>query len=743
MKFNFRKIKHLYLLYGISNTLLIFGVLVVVFFLYSRFERLENHIGQMNKEILNVYDYKVKSSNYAHKNILSDEFYDELGDTETNDFIKKIENSREIIQIIIDANITSDVYFTEKIHGLYLDYNELIKQNKLLFKYLHELGGEKKGLYYKFLLSASDFEGKLSKIQNNKTIMKEYNFMMQSVDLFLNSRNADLAFNIQKQVKKIKSLLDELPVNDDNYMVVRVKDSFSNFETNYFEFARKTFEIGYAGKIGLLSKLLIRCKQIELRLKQAIDVIETKKRQTKQMVYIVTALVALIIILYNLIVTNYFNISTKRFIQHLEIHVEGLQKGTINKLDRTKLPVETHDLLSELEAFSYKLINAADIAKQLASGRTSFELKKEDLFEVFYTNLSGVKSNIEDLNKKVREERKKQTNLLWIKSGIDKLTEVMRKEYDNPVLHSNEIINMLVRFLNIPIGAIYYIKEEGGERFAEMMASFAYGKEKQLYKKIAMGEGVVGTAASEKKTLNITSIPDGYFNIISGFGEAKPKNILVSPIKLNENIYGIIELASLSRFKQEEIAFVEEVCKTVAYSFALSKVYLDTLFKFESVNMEVAELEAENASLTNDYEELNESYKAVLERTSDNEFLVKRFNEISMIIEVDLDGNIIEINDVFEQFFKSAKVKFLHTNFKEYFTTINLSPNIDLENVWREIRTGLKYEINQKVNIADQEFWLNQHFFPLTDNIGRVKKVKVVLFDLTSKYEALTDKVQL
>jgi PAS domain-containing protein len=323
--------------------------------------------------------------------------------------------------------------------------------------------------------------------------------------------------------------------------------------------------------------------------------------------------------------------------------------------------------------------------------------------------------------------------MLWIKSGIDKLTEVMRRQYDNPLLHANEIINMLIDYLKVPLGAIYLIAEENGVRYVELASAFAYGREKQFYKKMVVGEGIVGASASEKKTLNITNIPENYFSIISGFGETKPKNIIASPIKLNEEIFGVIELASLVRFTNDEISFIEEVCKTVAYSFAISRVYMDTLSQFENSNLQIAELETENESLKNDYEDINQSYKNLVIKSADNDFLVSKLNELAIRISLDIDGNILEVNSKFEQMFMADRKKFILSNYRDYMNEAIFNENIDFEYFWKDIRAGIQLEMESGITVSNQEYWLKQQFFPFKDDLGRVKKIHVIAFDITTE----------
>jgi putative methionine-R-sulfoxide reductase with GAF domain len=413
--------------------------------------------------------------------------------------------------------------------------------------------------------------------------------------------------------------------------------------------------------------------------------------------------------------------------------ISEISLGKMPRFNKQEIPSEVLWLIDRIETFAKKSVNANIALTNLSMGNLSFEIDKQAHFEQYYLLLVKLKNTLENLNQQVQDEKKIHSQLIWIKNGIDKLTEVMRREYDNPLLHANEIINMLVDYLKIPVGAIYLYKEQEGKKFVEMASAFAYGKEKQLYKKIVFGEGIVGTAASERKTINVTNVPENYFNIVSGFGETKPKNIIASPIKLKDEIFGVIELASMTRFKDDEINFVEEVCKTVAFSFAISKVYLDTMYLYENTNLEVAQLQAENESLINDYEDINTNYKNLVINSSDNNFIVARLNELSVRLTLDLDGNILELNSRFEQLFRSDRKKLMQSNYRDFMTDAKFLEEIDFEYFWREIRAGVQQEIEMGIVISNQEFWLKQYFYPVKDEMGRVKKIQVISFDITDK----------
>ena len=80
-----------------------------------------------------------------------------------------------------------------------------------------------------------------------------------------------------------------------------------------------------------------------------------------------------------------------------------------------------------------------------------------------------------------------------------------------------------------------------------MIGSYAYSKRKHISNDFKLGQGLVGQAALEKKSILVTEVPDDYTAIRSGLGEAHPRNILVQPFLYENKLTGVIELGSFDK----------------------------------------------------------------------------------------------------------------------------------------------------------------------------------------------------
>jgi len=178
----------------------------------------------------------------------------------------------------------------------------------------------------------------------------------------------------------------------------------------------------------------------------------------------------------------------------------------------------------------------------------------------------------EDLQNAVIEEEKRKREderRNWSNQGIARFSEILREFTGDTQTLSNKLIAELVNYLGARVGGIFLIQSgNSGPGEINMIACYAYGRTKHLKKTIKPGEGLVGRCVQEGSTIFLTDIPEDYIKIKSGLGEDNPKSLLIVPIRLNELIIGVIEIASLEIIHDFQIDFVERIGSSIASSLS-------------------------------------------------------------------------------------------------------------------------------------------------------------------------------
>lgn len=113
-------------------------------------------------------------------------------------------------------------------------------------------------------------------------------------------------------------------------------------------------------------------------------------------------------------------------------------------------------------------------------------------------------------------------------------------------------------------GAIYQVQQENETRFVELKAGYALTMTENTTVRYNFGEGLIGQAATNAQLLYLDEVPEGYIKIISGLGSASPRYLIIAPVKKEETVLGILEIASFSPFNADQRKFVEQGAQLIA-----------------------------------------------------------------------------------------------------------------------------------------------------------------------------------
>ncbi len=214
----------------------------------------------------------------------------------------------------------------------------------------------------------------------------------------------------------------------------------------------------------------------------------------------------------------------------------------------------------------------------------------------------------EELQKAKEEEVKRQdenTQRNWASQGVALFSDILRQNNDKLEALAYEVISNMVRYTHSNQGGIFIVNDNDPSHVVlEMKACYAYDRQKFLKKKIEVGEGLVGRCYQEKEKIYLTEIPGDYIKITSGLGDHNPKSLLLIPLAYNDNIFGIMEVASFTEYQDFEVEFIERIGESIAATISSVMANIQTTQLLEQSQQQAEEMSAQEEEMRQNMEEL-------------------------------------------------------------------------------------------------------------------------------------------
>ncbi len=270
--------------------------------------------------------------------------------------------------------------------------------------------------------------------------------------------------------------------------------------------------------------------------------------------------------------------------------------------DNKKVYVEDEkDVILEL---TNNLRTASNFINKISLGDYNivWEGMREDLKSYNEHNLAGELTNMRDQMKKVKRE---DTIRIEMTEGISKFGEIVRSQQKDLKSLSKVIIKSLVKYISANQGGVFYANEDDpGNPFLERYACYAYDKQRHDESIILPGDGLLWQAYREQETIYMDNVPNDYLEITSGLGGASPGYLLIVPLKVNEVIMGIMELASFQPFHKYQIEFIEKVSEITASTVNSIKINEKTQSILEQSQEQAEIMRANEEEMMQNIEEL-------------------------------------------------------------------------------------------------------------------------------------------
>jgi PAS domain-containing protein len=313
-----------------------------------------------------------------------------------------------------------------------------------------------------------------------------------------------------------------------------------------------------------------------------------------------------------------------------------------------------------LAKLNTRMREATDFISEVSNGNIESEFTVISETDRYGIALSNLKKSLA-LKREEEEKRRKEDEIRnWSTHGIAMFNDILRTDNNDLEKLSLNIIRNVIQYVSASQGGLFLIEEHEGEEHLNLIASYAYDRQKFLKKKIAIGEGLAGNCVLEKKTVLLRKIPDNYIEISSGLGKSKPGCLIIVPLKKEDEVLGVLELASFNDFRPHEVEFLEKVAESIAASLITVRLHQQTSQYLERFRQQAEEMKAQDEELRQNIEELQATHEQMerlkLEENERNEKMIRGMEDYRKLL-------ISVLNEVPEKIFlKDDKGRFVIAN---------------------------------------------------------------------------------
>jgi PAS domain S-box-containing protein len=411
-------------------------------------------------------------------------------------------------------------------------------------------------------------------------------------------------------------------------------------------------------------------------------------------------------------------------------------KDVVVKLGRGELVEDkgrkfSNDEIGEMAVAMENLVTGlkgtTTFAENIGNGKYDSEFQPLSEHDVLGNALLNMRQNLA----RVAEEDKTRN---WATEGMAKFGEILRSNTNDVQKLSDEIISNLVKYLKANQGALYIIDDttEAEEPTMSMTACYAWDKKKYLNQKIHRGEGLAGQCWQEMDVIYLTDVPQNYIRITSGLGDANPNCILIVPLKVNDQIFGVVELASFNTLKEFEIDFVQKIAESIASTISSVKINARTQRLLEESQQMTEQMRAQEEEMRQNMEELQATQEEMQRGQSETESTMRALNESLAVVEFDTEGHILKANQVFLDLmgYSLSEIQGEH---HRLFVTKDDRNSDAYRQFWKDLSSGrsLKGDF-RRITKRGQIVWIRGSYSPVRNKAGELVKIMKFAHDITS-----------
>ncbi|MFD9976905.1 response regulator, partial [Streptomyces sp. NPDC059017] len=198
----------------------------------------------------------------------------------------------------------------------------------------------------------------------------------------------------------------------------------------------------------------------------------------------------------------------------------------------------------------------AEVTSAVAEGDLTRSITVDASGEV-----SELKDNINAMVESLRATTRANQEQDWLKTNLARISGLMQGHRDLAVV-AELVMDELTPLVSAQYGAFYLAEETRDDTELRLVGSYGRPAGTPGQDRFRLGESLVGQAALSRRTIAADNVPGDYV-ISSGLGRTTPGSLIVLPVVVEEQVLGVIELASFTSFTPVHRDFLGQLMEMI------------------------------------------------------------------------------------------------------------------------------------------------------------------------------------
>ena len=278
--------------------------------------------------------------------------------------------------------------------------------------------------------------------------------------------------------------------------------------------------------------------------------------------------------------------------------LERLSAGELPMIERQSGKNEISVMLEALYIFTSQMRKLLDFTGNVA--KNNFDVEAS-----MFGGKGAVAQALIDMRDNLKHTYQQENQRKWLAQGMAEFGNIARRHDDRTKLY-DQALSFIIKYTSVNLGTLFVSDDrDGSKRTLQRVAVYAYGRKKYINGSIHAGEGLAGQAFLERELIVMNEVPDDYLKIESGLGESQPSFIIVSPLIVDDEPYGVLEIASFKEIEKYKVNFITSISQELASVIKIAQANERTRYLLEETKLKEEKLRANEEAMQQTIEELH------------------------------------------------------------------------------------------------------------------------------------------